>query len=151
MENLEPVTNPKLKQIMNKLMNTKRDDANYNKIKNEMYNEIMYNAKLLAIFRLSKDDINGTISPGTKIAFSLLKILNTNDCVLPVFTDWEELYKWKEQAQNDDLKALVLYFDDCVNIVKDGKEIGISINPFSENIFIDENKLIELKKEKDKK
>ena len=52
---------------------------------------------------------------------------------LPVFTDWEELYKWKRR----ETKAIVLSLKDYLPVIQNNKDLhGLVINPFGQNIVI---------------
>ena len=144
------VENNKLKELINKLIEVKDDKELYSMYMKEIEKEIMYNVHFLVIGKFEENKETGIISKGNKISFPLLKIQTKDEYVLPVFTDWDEIYKWEEQSSAD-TKAIVLTLEDCVGIVNDGKEIGIAINPFSQNLFLSQGRIERLKSIKDQK
>lgn len=146
----KPVENPKIVELLKEF---KLNDNNTTL--SNVYEEVAMNAKFLTIVEFSadpKDNGNGT---STFHKESLIKFLSltTKDNLnyLPIFTDWNEVYKWKEVTSP---KSLIMRFDDVHAIVSNGnKFIGVVINPFGENhvIMIDQINFIKNKKELIKK
>lgn len=77
------------------------------------------------------DDGKAVFTKGTKISFPTLRHpQNEKLPVLPLFTDWEALGRWKNVFdQKHPPKTMILNFPDAVKISTKGSQ-GIAVNPF---------------------
>ncbi len=142
----KPVENPKLVELLKEF----KLNGNNTTLSN-VYEEVAMKAKFLTIVKFSinpTDNGDGTSTfqqSSVMTFFSLTSKDNQN--YLPIFTDWNEVYKWKEVTSP---KTLIMGFDDVHSIVSNGnKYVGVVINPFGENhvIMIDQINFIKNKKE----
>lgn len=81
----------------------------------------------------AKEDGSVILSENTQISFPTLKDPSDEQkTVLPVFTDWNELSKWKNLFDDQHpAKTLILKFPDCAYMAKSNHS-GFVINAFSE-------------------
>lgn len=140
MDNLDitkPVTNNKVRELLEKKSHIV-DSVSQQMIDcmNELLDEITVNARFLVVSNMDDKNIryeeNGeaTILKDTVMSFEGINDTNGNH-FLVAYTDWESLCKDSHHS-NGDVKAVILSFDDCYEIVK-GDGSGIVINPFSDS------------------
>ena len=104
---------------------------------NKLANEIVLKGKFLACCSLSEkpektEDGKFAFPKGTKISYFTVTAKNGQK-FLPVFTDGEELAKWK-MPEGADHTVMLVTFDDFVPILRSADAIsGVIINPFSDN------------------
>jgi len=104
---------------------------------NKLAGEIVLKGKFLAYCNLSaaperREDGKLAFPKGTKLTYFTLTT-KSGQQVFPVFTDKEEIAKWKDAADREKVTMLVT-FDDFVPILKSNNSIaGIVINPMSDN------------------
>ncbi len=65
------------------------------------------------------------------------------DFVLPVFTDWSELHKFKEVAESKtQVRTMIMTFQNILSIINNPQCAGFVVNPFSKNTVTVNRKLI---------
>ncbi|MFV0394645.1 MAG: enhanced serine sensitivity protein SseB [Coprobacillaceae bacterium] len=138
-----PLTNPKLKKLMGFMQKEQTSES-----KDAMLHEVIMHAYFLMVILLEgEQDTQSSILPkGTKMQISL--ITNTeNQQYYPIFTDWDEIRKWKAE---DNLQTWIVDFDDFVSLVLNNDDVeGIVINPYTENIVLNTEMLFYLKQQKE--
>ena len=94
----------------------------------------------------SKGDGTATFEKDSSIRFPSLNTPNDpNVTVFPLFTDWTELYKWQGAPKNTSGKidTIIFSFQDIAALIKDSPmSDGFVLNPFSENRFWFDRKLV---------
>lgn len=127
--------NPKLLELI-KDFNDKKDDKKYQA---ELWFTIAHSRFLLPIHFTEKPEIGedgvARFAPATQVAFpNLTDPSNPEKHILPVFTDYETLSRWKSLMENDGGKPEVtaVTFQDIVVIVGN-KLQGFAVNPFGPN------------------
>ncbi len=94
----------------------------------------------------SKGDGTATFEKDSSIRFPSLNTPNDpNVTVFPLFTDWTELYKWQGAPKNASGKidTIIFSFQDIAALIKDSPmSDGFVLNPFSENRFWFDRKLV---------
>lgn len=87
-------------------------------------------------------DSNGKVvlKEGTSIQFATLSDPHQAEgYLIPVFTDWTELNKWKPAQENGNTDTMIVRFPDAVALSQNPKCGGFVINPFSENqLWVDQ-------------
>lgn len=151
----KPATNNKVRELLKKrsciLDSTSQEMCD---CMNDLLDEIAFRTNFLAITNMSNGDIkheeNGkvTILSDTIISFEGLDDANGKHYFV-VYTDWESLRK-NPNHLNDNVKTMVLSFDDCCEIVKNNAS-GIAINPFSDNYVIPRDLIQHIKETKEMK
>ena len=106
---------------------------------NRIGDEICFRARFYAYVRLSEEPVerNGRtmLKPGTNVTFFTLQTTN-GDTFYPVFTDQEEIARWKTVKESDP-RMVIVDFTDFLPILKSSETLkGIVINPMSENFLI---------------
>lgn len=142
----KPIENPKLKELLKEF---KQNDNN--EVLGNIYEEVAMNAKFVAIMTLSSEPVDNGDGTSTFQEDSTMKLItiNTQDnrSFFPLFTDWDEVYKWKELVTP---KGLVVGFDDiCSFVLNTDIHVGLVINPFGDSFVIDINQLRFMKERKD--
>ena len=94
-------------------------------------------------------DGTATFTKDTRIGFYMVKGNKIEDIegefLLPVFTDWEELHKWKGLAESEEqVRTMLLKFQDAIKIIGTPNFQGFVINPFSRNQMLVNKKLIKV-------
>ena len=128
----KPVTNPELINIIHALK------ENFTPEVEKDFLRLMKTAHFLSpviIDKVSTPDENGvtTLEKNTTIKFITLEIAD-NQLFLPVFTDWIELRKWRNIANEQTL--ITTYDDLCTMVEKTAAHAGFVINPCGESILI---------------
>lgn len=104
---------------------------------NKIAHEIVMKGKFLAYCTVSEkpektEDGKFAFPKGTKISYFSITS-KQGQKFLPVFTDREQLAKWKD-PENRDKTLMLLTFDDFVPILRSASSLqGIIINPMSDN------------------
>ena len=157
METVEtPVENPRLKVLLADF--AQADDQRKPELVEKMAEEIAMNAQLLLViepfkgnrFKANRQDKvmmqkdGGTIIP--------MAVTQSGTAYLPVYTDWTELRKGKQYAQNKDVKTFVVSFDEIVKIIGGEKGIiadGIVVNLYSDQLMISPKNVLSMKEHKE--
>lgn len=140
------VANPRIKGLMRQASKTPSEE-----IMNLVYEEIAMNARFTSVILLSEEPVpNGdgtaTFREGATMQLPLLTAPNGTR-FYAAFTDKEELGKWQDMVEP---KTVLLSFDDYVALVSRNEETsGIVINPFSENLMLEQGILEHLKRKKE--
>lgn len=144
----KPVTNPDLVEAI-KVMN----ENNTQESQDNVINEVMkaHFISPVTIFpepEHSSGSSEVVLKEKTKINFNIIENTARQQFFL-VFTDWEELGKWKK---GENQNTLILSFDDLAAMVldKEGSSEGFVINPYGGNIIFNKNMIIALKEHKEK-
>lgn len=96
---------------------------------------------------MKKEDGTTVAGEGTAIGFAMLPNQhNTDEKLLPVFTDWEELNKWTGAPKNKEgkVETLIVKFPDITAITRPENCGGFVINPFSKNQILMNKGLIQM-------
>lgn len=105
--------------------------------------EAIKNAKLIA--PVIMDDIPDNLEAGEKYtaqAKFMLVAQKDGSKLFPVFTDWLELLKWKNDP---DCKTVTMEFDQFCNVVASAQEaMGMVINPAESGLIVSRDKMSEL-------
>ena len=141
----KPVTNPRLIEAINKMR-----EMNTNESQDEVINEVMH-ANFIAPVDISPipnsaGDSNTTVlEQDTTIGFQMIENIENQKFFL-VFTDWEELGKWRKVEGQ---QTLILRFEDLASMVLDenGSADGFVINPYSHNVPFSQAMVLALKNE----
>ena len=143
----KPVENPRLKALLAEL--SKAEAAERNRLSGEIAKEIALNAWLLAVIRMDPvPEGNGgkiTLEKETTISFPLLSS-GDGKKYLPVFTDWNELRKWPQYADQQ-VRTMILSFDDIA--ASAAGKYGAAVNPFSDDFRISMENIARMKQMKD--
>lgn len=137
----KPITNPKLLELMKQRTEIMKanDKDGFNRIMNEIAQELCMNANLLAPVHFSKQPEIGengkaVVKEDTTIGFYLLTG-NENTRWHPVFTDWEELVKLKTNEEHP--QTMVMTFDDLSGMIGKNEAVaGFVVNPFGDNLIV---------------
>lgn len=118
---------------------------------NMLFEEIVMNAHFLTVIFLSgqpKPDESGTAVFQKNTTMQMPMISNTGGKhFYPVFTDHNELAKWKQMEKSN---TLILTFDDYAAMLEKHEAAeGIVINPFSDNFVLNRKLMAHLKTQKD--
>lgn len=134
-----PVENPDLVEKINRYVNS-QSEADESQLK-----EALLKAKLLAPASVEnwKEHSQGKQVLDHDIHFHLMGIQDKeNNIYLPAFTDWNEITKWRNDAE---LKAIVLTLADYVKVLmKNNNIIGLVINPYGENLVLHKQQIEEI-------
>ena len=142
----QEVTNPRIKGLMRQAAKAPTEE-----MMNLLYEEIAMNARFTSVILLSEEPVpNGdgtaTFQEGATMQLPLLTAPD-GARFYPAFTDKVELARWKEMKEP---KTVLLSFEDHVALVLKSEETtGIVINPFSENMMLDQKILEHLKRKKE--
>ena len=146
----KPVENPRLTALFAEL--SKAEGAERNRLTEEIAKEIALNAWLLAVIRMDPlpEGSNGqggkiTLGKETTISFPLLSSADGKK-YLPVFTDWNELRKWPQYADQQ-VRTMILSFDDIA--ASAAGKFGAAVNPFSDDFRISMENMARMKQMKD--
>lgn len=142
------------KPLQNFRLNVLLKEAKENQTQTAMdmlFEEIVLHAHFLSVALLSeqpKPDENG-IAVFRKHTTIQMPMISSTDGkrFYPVFTDHDELAKWKQAEKPN---TLVLTFDDYAAMLeKNEADEGIVINPFSDNFVLNRKLIAHLKTQKD--
>ena len=153
-----PVTNPVLKDLLVQKNNIQDETSQeYYDCMNKILEEIAINSYLLVVVKTNRksknEDVDGKVvfEEGDTITFELLPVDGNNNnkyIYMPLFTDWESLYIWKDKNK-EKLEAWILNFDDCCAWLDQGMMDGIVINPYSDTLFITKDQMKHMREEKE--
>jgi len=138
----KPVENPQLIKYFSQLKNNKIHEN-----LSLVLNEIMERSLFLSVIILSEEpkpqtDGSAVFTKDTIVQFPMLTSSDEKR-FYPVFTDWQELSKWKVIKSP---KTLILSFDDYAAMVLDNETVeGIVINPFGDNFLMDSSLIKKLR------
>ena len=146
----KPVENPKLTALFAERAKAEATEkASWN---DQIAKEIALNASLLAVIQMNPvpEGNRGQggeirLEKATTISFSGLTS-SDGKTYLPVFTDWKELRKWPQYADQH-VQTMILSFDDIAAIAA-GKS-GAVVNPFSDDFRISPENIARMKQMKD--
>lgn len=138
----KPITNPDLVDVIKEI---KRGNK-----KEDFFWKEIFKAKFLCpinmeLGKTSKKE-NQKIVLEKETSISLLSIDNEQgEHFLMAFTDWDELKKWN---QNENQQTLILSYEDYQRMITKNDSVyqGMVINPFGENIVLDESILANTRK-----
>lgn len=123
------VSNPELKAKLEAIR--LRDQP---ELESEAYELLTNGAHLLSAVH-PKEQAGNDVKYTAKYDFPVLTSSVHGHIFYPVFTDLEELRKWKEEEASE---VLVLTFDDYVELLEqDSRAQGLVINPFGANYSIE--------------
>lgn len=134
----KPVTNDNLVKAM-RIMQENQTPDNEKKLINELFKA---NFLVPVIFDPDLKKANSQsgeieLKKDTVISFETLEW--EDKYYFQVYTDWEELYKWKYQPNQQTL--VISYKEISEFIINQGKD-GFVINPFSDNFVLSKNQLM---------
>ena len=118
---------------------------------NMLFEEIVMNAHFLSVIFLSElpkpnEDGTATFQKNTTMQMPMLSSAGGKH-FYPVFTDHNELAKWKKMEKPN---TLILTFDDYAAFLEKNEQAeGIVINPFSDNFVLNRKLMAHLKAQKD--
>ncbi len=139
----EEIHNPKLREVFDRRAAISADGKNvpdkkvYSDIMGEIADELIMRAKLLVPVSLSREPEvreNGEIfvSGNTDVTFMMLS--SHDQHFLPVFTDVDELKKWKIEKVP---YTVTVGFDNVASMLESiGKCSGVAVNPFSDDMVV---------------
>lgn len=146
----KPVENPRLTALLAE--HSKAEGAERARMAEEIAKEIALNAWLLAVIQMDPvpEENNGQggkmrLEKETTISFPLLTSADWKK-YLPVFTDWNELRKWPQYA-NQQVRTMILSFDNIA--ASAAGKFGVVVNPFSDDFRISMENLARMKQMKD--
>ena len=144
----KPVENPRLTALFAE--RRQADAAQRDAINEKIAREIALNAWLLAVIQMNPvpEGNNGqggkiTLEEKTTISFPILSSADGKQ-YLPVFTDWNELRKWPQYA-NQHVRTMILSFDDIAAVAKS----GVAVNPFSDDFRLSREMIVHMKERRD--
>ena len=141
----KPIYNGRIKGLMRQASLAPSDE-----LMNLIYEEFAMNTRMIGVILLSEEpeaDENGMakFKEGTTMQLPLLTAPNGSK-FYPVFTDMQECEKWHEILEP---KTMLVNFDEIYSIIKGNPDTnGVVINPFGENMMVDEKLLDHLKERK---
>ncbi len=141
----KPLENPKLKKLLKQLHQQPYANKKMRKILDGIAEEIMFHAHFLSVVHLEKEpehpaDGKAFFPENTQVSFPLLSNKEGQDAY-PVFTDWEELSKWKELGGIPP-KTFILDFEEYVSMVTGHPDtVGFIINPFGNDFLVDRERM----------
>lgn len=140
-----PIYNGRIKGLMRQASLATSDE-----LMNLIYEEFAMNTRMIGVILLSEEpqaDENGMarFKEGTTMQLPLLTAPDGSK-FYPVFTDMQECEKWHEILEP---KTMLVNFDEIYSIIKGNPDTnGVVINPFGENMMVDEKLLDHLKERK---
>lgn len=141
-----PVTNPELVDAINKFQDSPDRD------KEKIFLEELAKAHFLApVFikpapKSENEDNTVTLKEDTIISFQMITDAEGDNFLL-VFTDWEELGKWKKEENQ---QTMIVTFDDLATMVMGGGAAnkGFALNPYGQNIIMSKETINSMKNPK---
>jgi hypothetical protein len=139
----KPITNPDFVSAMNQLRTAQNPDHE------ATFFEELRKAHFLAPVAIAPTPEHGdetgkvVLKEGTTIGFQMISD-SANRSFFPVFTDWEELRKWRDTPGQ---QTLIVTFDDLSAMILEGSgnSGGLVINPYGQNILLDNERVAVLK------
>lgn len=141
----KPIYNGRIKGLMRQASLAPSEE-----LMNLIYEEFAMNTRLIGVILLSEEpeaDENGMakFKEGTTMQLPLLTAPDGSK-FYPVFTDMQECEKWHEILEP---KTMLVNFDEIYSIIKGNPDTnGVVINPFGENMMVDEKLLVHLRERK---
>ncbi len=141
----KPIYNGRIKGLMRQASLAPSEE-----LMNLIYEEFAMNTRLIGVILLSEEpeaDENGMakFKEGTTMQLPLLTAPDGSK-FYPVFTDMQECEKWHEILEP---KTMLVNFDEIYSIIKGNPDTnGVVINPFGENMMVDEKLLDHLRERK---
>lgn len=134
------IDNTRLKNLLSKLKDQKTKEEQQMSL-NMVAQEIAMNTKFVSVVQFSinpKKTADGEYiqQKGSKMSMPTLAAKDKK-AFYPLFTDIEEMKKWKGQNELRTPDTVLLGFDDFANMILDRKiGDGFVINPFSDNFVV---------------
>ncbi|MBO7334244.1 MAG: enhanced serine sensitivity protein SseB [Lachnospiraceae bacterium] len=135
----KPVENPYLNELLSKRAGIDTYDPEYGELMDKICKQIALDAVFLVVTDMDEsmiekhDDGTATFKAGLKIKFDQLKT-QSGEILLPLFTDWENLRKWKKYAQGNPT-TLIFSFDEICALTEQQNQ-GAIINAFGDNMIL---------------
>ena len=143
----EDITNPELKEAI-EAMQAEGSKQNIDNMINKVIEaKFILPARVTQIPSASTTNGRTVMNNQTQVQFRLLE--NTKkEKFFGVFTDIEELYRWKG---NEEAQKVVTDFDSIAHMVMDPKSnvLGFVINPFGKSVTFPKNMVISIKQQRD--
>ena len=143
----EDITNPELKEAI-EAMQAEGSKQNIDNMINKVIEaKFSLPARVTQIPSASTTNGRTVMNNQTQVQFRLLE--NTKkEKFFGVFTDIEELYRWKG---NEEAQKVVTDFDSVAHMVMDPKSnvLGFVINPFGKSVTFPKNMVISIKQQRD--
>ena len=143
----EDITNPELKEAI-EAMQAEGSKQNIDNMINKVIEaKFILPARVTQIPSASTTNGRTVMNSQTQVQFRLLE--NTKkEKFFGVFTDIEELYRWKG---NEEAQKVVTDFDSVAHMVMDPKSnvLGFVINPFGKSVTFPKNMVISIKQQRD--
>lgn len=143
----EQITNPELCEAIEK-MQADGCKENIDAMINEVIKaKFILPAKVTPITNARTKDGRTVMEQSTQVQFRLLENAN-KDKFFGVFTDIDELYKWKDTQSSH---KVVTDFDSLAQMVMDPKAgvLGFVINPFGKSVTFPKPMVISIKQQRD--
>ena len=140
----KPVENPALSELLRKRAECieAKDQPGYSEVMGQISEELCMRSRLLALVQFSDRPTNNgdgtaTFEKGTTVGFVLLSESN-GAAWQPVFTDWEELFKWPHLKEEETPpQTLILDFDQLSGMLGASENVmGFVVNPFTDNLLV---------------
>ena len=146
----QKVENPVTSALLYEVKKLKDVKAFYNYLMANIVNGFFITPMKLEGEPVDNGDGTATFKKDTKMGFYMIKadpskkeIPEKGGFLLPVFTDWYELSKWKQLSEsNEKVKTMIVRFNDCVAISNSPQFAGFVVNPFSKNNMVLSKQLI---------
>lgn len=141
--------NPRLEGLLARLKELGEGDQDHAAgIMREVIHEIVSSAYFLSVTEYSTEpktleDGSMVLDKDTRVSYPSLVLPNGKE-YLPLFSSWNELYKW-EYTQGREVRTTVHPFDDYMVMVRDNG--GIVIDPFGAGITADKAKMQQWKEQ----
>ena len=140
-ESGKPIENPFLLGAVREY----RDFAGNSDYTNELCFNLVHGRLIVAVYSDELGSENGQVKKGTKVGFPMLTLKDEHK-VLPVFTDWAALSKWKNVFDEKHTpKCIVMNFDNATEIGTKDSE-GLVINPFDNPVPVPKALIEDIKK-----
>ena len=145
------VENPELKARLAELKAAPKNEKQ--QCFNKVVIEVAFYASLIAVVELENTnpvqnpDGTASITPG-RLSFPGIT-LRDGSFMLPLFTDWDELRKWKPY-ESCDTSTMLMSFEDIYEWTSKDPGMTIIINPFGDSVTFTFDMLEHMKKYKDK-
>lgn len=143
----EEITNPALKEAI-EVMQTEGSKENIDKMINQVIEaKFILPARVTQIPSARTENGRTMMNNQTQVQFRLLEN-NRQEKFFGVFTDIEELYKWKG---NEEAHKVVTDFDSVAHMVMDPQSnvLGFVVNPFGKSVTFPKNMVVSIKQQHD--
>ena len=143
----EEITNPKLKEAIERMQEESSKENVDAMINQVLEAKFILPAKVTQIPAARTQNGQTMMTNQTQVQFRLLEN-NKHEKFFGVFTDIEEMYKWKG---NEEANKVVTDFDSLAHMIMDPKSqvLGFVINPFGKSVTFPKPMAISIKQQKD--